>query len=160
MDVMRLTVIDGHGTVSFVAHSSAATALAASCAADPTSLDEFLRISQQYDRGLRAKVLNGLEVFDRHNRATDLRVIHGLLATLPGKDLPVFRVMDAVTLQASLEPVRVGVVLFNLADKRIVQIQNTEAPLARMGDVNYHNGKFLSMRRFEYSLPGHWSLVP
>ena len=160
MDVMRLTVIDAQGTVSFVARTSAARALAAACAADPSSLDDLLRAVERYDRGLRAMVLDGLAVFDRHNRAADLRIIHGLLVTLPAREAPVFRVLDAVTLQASLEPVRAGVVLYNLLDRRIVQIQNTEEPLARAGQVNYHTGQFLSTRRFEYTLPDYWQIVP
>ena len=160
MDVMRLTVVDSQGTVSFIAHSSAAVALTASCAGDPTTLDELLTTSQRYDRGLRGRVLEGLEVFDRHNRADDLRIIHGLLATLPPRDLPVFRVLDPVTRQASLESVRAGVVLYNLVGKRIVQIQNTYEPLARMGEVNYHNGRFLSIHQEPYELPPHWSIVP
>ncbi|GAC1451580.1 MAG: hypothetical protein PVSMB4_11530 [Ktedonobacterales bacterium] len=160
LDVMRLTVIDARGTVSFVAHTSAAVALTAACATDPVSLDDLLSASLRYDRRLRDTVLEGLAVFDRHNHAQDLRVIHGLLATLPGRDMPVFRVLDDVTRQVSLEPVRAGVVLFNLLDKRIVQIQNTYEPLLRAGEVNYHNGRFLSRRLFAYELPARWSIVP
>ena len=55
---------------------------------------------------------------------------------------------------------RAGVVLFNLPRKRIVQISNTDEPLARAGEVNYHNGKFLSIRVFDYELPPEWSIVP
>jgi hypothetical protein len=160
VDVMRLTVIDALGTVSFVAHSSAAVALTASCAEDPDSLEELLTASQRYDQGLRQRVLDGLAVFDRHNRAGDLRVIHGLLATLPARESPAFRVLDDVTRQASLQSVRAGVVLFNLIGKRIVQIENTYEPLQRIGEVNYHNGRFLSIRQFSYELPEHWSIVP
>jgi hypothetical protein len=160
VDVMRLTVVDSMGTVSFVAHSSAALALTAACAEDPASLDELLAASQRYDQALSHQVLEGLAVFDRHNDAGDLRVIQGLLATLPPRDVPVFRVLDDVTRQASLDPVRAGIVLYNLLRKRIVQIQNTYEPLARTGEVHYHNGRFLSVRLLPYELPSHWSIVP
>jgi hypothetical protein len=160
VDVMRMTVVDPTGTVSFVAHSSAAHALTAACAEDPASLDELLAASQKYDRALRNRVLEGLEVFDRHNNASNLAIIHGLLATLPPREVPVFRVLDAVTRQASLDSVRAGIIIFNLIDKRIVQIENTYEPLSRQGEVNYHNGKFLSIRQLEYRLPPHWSIVP
>lgn len=160
VDVMRMTVVDSTGTVSFVAHSSAAHALTAACAEDPASLDGLLTATQKYDRALRGRVLEGLEVFDRHNRLDNLAIIHGLLATLPPREVPVFRVLDAITRQASLDSVRAGLILFNLIDKRIVQIENTYEPLARQGEVNYHNGKFLSIRQLEYRLPPHWSIVP
>lgn len=160
MDVMRLTVVDPSGTVSFVAHSSAALALTAACAGDPPTLDELLTASQRFDRGLRGRVLEALEIFDRHNNLRNLRIIHGLLATLPPRDVPAFRVLDDITRQASLHPVRAGVVLYNLTKSRIVQIENTYEPLVRAGEVNYHNGRFLSIRLLKYELPAHWSIVP
>jgi hypothetical protein len=56
--------------------------------------------------------------------------------------------------------VRAGVVIFNLRAKRIVQIENTYDPLTRAGEVNYHNGHFLSKRLLSYELPSTWSIVP
>jgi hypothetical protein len=69
-------------------------------------------------------------------------------------------VLDTVTREASLRPVRAGVVLFNLPAKRIVQIENTYEPLTRSGEVNYHNGRFLSIRLLPYELPADWMIVP
>ena len=160
MDVMRLTVVDGGGSVSFVAHTSAAVALTAACATSPESLHDLLRAAQTYDRGLRDLVLNGLAVFDEHNVPGNLAAIHEQLRTRPPRELPVFRVLDETTREASLRPVRAGVILFNLPAKRIVQIANTDETLDRAGKVNYHNGRFLSIREFEYELPAEWSIVP
>lgn len=157
---MRITVVDSQGTVSFIAHSSAVVALTAACAANPESLGDLLDHSKKYDRGLRDLVINGLAVFDEHNLPTDTRAIQHQLETLPPREIPVFRVLDEKTREASLQPVRAGVVLFNLRQKRIVQISNTDEPLARSGAVNYHNGKFLSIRVFDYELPPEWSIVP
>lgn len=160
MDVMRLTVIDRAGTASFVAHSSAALALTAACATSPETLDDLLEASQRFDRGLRAMVLRGLTIFDEHNLPDQLDAIHRQLAELSPRDIPPFRVFDAITLEASLRPVRAGVVLYNLPARRIVQIENTYEPLSRVGEVNYHNGKFLSIRLLPYELPPAWSIVP
>ena len=160
MDVMRLTVIDGAGTASFIAHSSAALALTAACSTNPATLDELLTASQRYDRGLRSLVVRGLTIFDEHNLPDQLDAIHRQLAELPPREIPPFRVFDAITLEASLRPVRAGVVLYNLPAHRIVQIENTYEPLARAGEVNYHNGKFLSIRLLPYELPPAWSIVP
>ena len=157
---MRLTVVDGRGTVSFVAHSSAAVALTAACAENPDTLQDLMTSSRKYDRGLADLVLNGLAVFDEHNVPDNVRAIHEQLRTLPPRDVPVFRVLDDVTREASLQPVRAGIILFNLLRKRIVQITNTYEPLARAGEVNYHNGRFLSRRVLDYELPPEWSIVP
>ena len=159
-DVMRFTVLDQQGTVSFVVHSSALTALVAACANDPSSLRELLDASQRYDRTLRDYVLNGLAVFDEHNLPDDHEAIHQQLDTLPAQETPVFRVVDERTRDVSLESVKAGVVLFNLPRKRIVQIQNMYDTIERAGTVNYHNGRFLSRREFEYELPPSWSIVP
>lgn len=160
VDVMRFTVVDPQGTVSFVAHTSAAVALTASCAHDPATLTDLLTVSKKYDRGLYDIVTNGLSVFDEHNVPGDTRAIAAQLTQLPPRETPVFRVLDEQTREASLRPVRAGAILFNLVRKRIVQITNTDEVLARSGEVNYHNGKFLSRRVFDYELPPHWSIVP
>ena len=160
LDAIRLTVVDGEGTVSFVAHASAAVALTAACSHNPTTLRELLDASQRYDRALRENVLNGLAVFDEHNLPDDLSDIHTRLDQLPPRKTPVFRVLDSVTREASLRPVRSGAVLYNLPARRIVQIENTYEPLARSGEVNYHNGRFLSIRLLPYELPADWMIVP
>lgn len=160
MDVMRLTVVDGNGAVSFVAHTSAAVALTAACSSDPTTLDDLLQAARTYDRALPEIVNSGLAVFDEHNLPGNTDRIHQQLATLPPRETPVFRVLDERTRDASLQPVRAGIILFNLMQKRIVQIANTDETLTRSGEVNFHNGKFLSRRIFEYTLPPQWSIVP
>jgi hypothetical protein len=146
VDVMRLTIVDRNGTVSFVAHTSAAVALTAACSHDPETIDDLLTVAQRYDRALPPP--------------GDTARIHQQLASLPPRDTPVFRVLDERTRDASLQPVRAGVVLFNLVGKRIVQIANTDEELSRAGEVNFHNGKFLSRRVFDYQLPPQWSIVP
>jgi len=157
---MRFTVLDEQGTISFVAHSSALTALVAACAEDPATLRELLEATKRYDRSLRDYVLNGLAVFDEYNVPENPQAIHDQLDTLPAPETPVFRVVDERTRDASLESVKAGVVLFNLPRKRIVQIQNMYDTIERAGKVNYHNGRFLSRREFEYELPSSWSIVP
>lgn len=160
LDDIRLTVVDTAGTVSFVAHASAAVALAAACASDPTTLRELLDASVTYDRDLRQKVLNGLAVFDEHNLPDNLADIHERLETAAPRETPPFRVLDPITREASLRPVRSGVILYNLPARRIVQIENTYEPLASSGEVNYHNGRYLSIRLVPYTLSPDWTIVP
>src|SRR5262249_10482257 len=110
-DVIRLTVVDERGTVSFIAHWAAASSLTAACSHDPATLSELLAASQRYDRGLRDLVTNGLAVFDEHNLPGDMRSIHEQLKSLPPRKTPVFRVLDEVTRDVSVTPVRAGVVI-------------------------------------------------
>ncbi len=160
IDEIRLTVVDPEGTVSFITHASAVVALTAACSHNPTTLRELLDASQRYDRALRDTVVNGLSVFDEHNTPSELSDIHTQLEQLEPNKAPVFRVLDPVTREASLRPVRTGVVLFNLTARRIVQIENRYEPLVPSGEVNYHNGRFLSIRLLPYKLSDDWTIVP
>jgi len=159
VDVMRFTIVDERGTVSFVTHSSAVLALLAACSHDPHSLEQLLDAVHHYDRSVRSYVLNGLAVFDEHNVPGDARTIHQQLASLPAPETPVFRVVDELTREQSLQSVKAGIVLFNLPKKRIIQIQNSYE-LPRSGTVNFHNGRFLSRHMLSYELPPSWSIVP
>lgn len=160
LDDIRLTVVDGAGTVSFVAHASASQALAAACASEPATLRELLDASTTYDRKLRDNVLADLAVFDEHNVADNLTDIHLRLDTLAPRQVRAFRVLDPITREASLNPVRSGVILYNLPAHRIVQIENTYQPIRPSGHVNYHNGQFLSVRLIPYELSPDWMIVP
>ncbi|MBV9280502.1 MAG: hypothetical protein JOZ41_10510, partial [Chloroflexi bacterium] len=75
-------------------------------------------------------------------------------------DEPVFRVVDDVTRQRSLDPTRTGLLIFNLKDRRIVQVINQFYEVERSGEVHLHNGERYSRRTVTYSLPESWSIVP
>src|SRR5436305_9375403 len=79
MFVMRFTVIDPSGTVSFVAPCNALKALVAACANYPTDLESLLTTSSQYDTDLKDSVLNGLAIFDEHNAQGKYEQIHNML---------------------------------------------------------------------------------
>jgi len=69
-------------------------------------------------------------------------------------------VIDERTREASLQPVKAGVVLFNLVAKRIVQVQNTYRAITRTGRQRIFDGQRLTDRVFSYRLPGEWAIVP
>ncbi len=48
MNLIRCTIVDRQGAVSFVAHGDALPALVAACAAGPTDLEELLVLSEPY----------------------------------------------------------------------------------------------------------------
>jgi len=162
-DVMRFTVVDTTGTVIFVAPCRTMEALVAACTAAPESLERLLEIASRFVPELRDRVLSGLAVFDEHNSRTNPASIHAALELLKPADLPVFRVIDDRTRQASLQPARAGVIVFNLKSKRIVQIHNTYTEIKRTGRIRLPRAEGAptrSARVLEYRLPSDWSLVP
>jgi hypothetical protein len=67
VNVIRCTVVDGRGAVSFIVHGDALPALAASCSTNPANLEEFLEQAEPYYHNLRDYVLNGLAIFEERN---------------------------------------------------------------------------------------------
>ncbi len=160
MNVMRYTIVDQRGSVSFVADCDTLVALVAGCCAGPHSLAELLSAAGKFDRRLREYVSSGLAIFDEHNSPENPYAIHGALDFCPPGEVPVFRVIDERTRQASLQPVKAGLIIFNLLDRRIVQVMNAYSEIRRKGRVRVHDGRRLTSEVYSYELPHDWRLVP
>lgn len=160
MQLMRFTIVDLAGAITFVGPCHALETLVAACARQPVSLAELLDAAAVFDPSLREAISSGLAVFDEHNTRDDFANILAGLDTLSPADLPVMRVLDPRTREASLSPVKAGVVVFNLKDKRIIQIHNTYAEIRRRGQVRIVEGGRPTNRVRRYELPADWSLVP
>lgn len=157
---MRCTVIDSSGGVSFVTHGDALPALVAACSESPASVDEFLTGVERYYSTLSDYVQAGLAVFDEHNTSGHYDEIHRTLTRIPRHKQPVFRVVDDLTREASLRPVKAGAVIFNLSAKRIVQMVNSYKEITRTGKGRIFDGDRHTDRTFRYRLPEEWALVP
>jgi hypothetical protein len=160
MNVIRCTVVDRKGAVSFVAHGDALPALVAACASGPAGLSDLLDLSESYYAGLREYVDSGLAVFDELNLPGRYGAIHRELSGRKAYQQPVLRVVDSVTREASLTPVGAGAVIFNLAAKRIVQIMNSYREIRRSGRARIFDGRAHTETVFSYELPNEWALVP
>jgi hypothetical protein len=160
MNIMRYTIVDEEGTVSFIAPCESLLPLVAGCARDPRSLADLLDIADEYNSGMRESVLCGLAVFDEHNTRDSHQAIHSALDYCRPHELPVFRVVDGRTREASLTPVHAGAVIFNLRAKRIVQIQNSYAEIQRRGRSRAARPASPERRLIRYELPRYWALVP
>jgi len=157
---MRFTIVDHGGTISFVGDGFLMLPLVAVCASNPRSLVEMLARVDQIDRRLRDRILAGLAVFDEHNVENNYDAIHRELEASKNAEEPVFRVVDDVTRERSLEPTRTGLIIFNLKDRRIVEVINQFYAVERRGEVHLHNGERYSRRTVAYKLPESWSIVP
>ena len=160
MNFIRCTIVDRQGVVSFVAHGDALPALVAACAAGPTDHEELLALSEPYYRSLREYVNAGLAVFDELNLPGRYCAIHETLRRTPPHDQPVLRVVDGVTREASLRPVKAGAIIFNLRARRIVQLMNSYREIRRSGHAHIFDGSGYTETVFSYRLPKEWALVP
>lgn len=157
---MRFTIVDGSGTISFVDDGFLMLPLVAACATNPGTLPQMLKRVDDIDRRLRNRILHGLAIFDEHNVEGDYAAIHAALERPEAEREPVFRVVDDLTRQRSLEPTRTGLIIFNLKDHRIVQVLNHFYAVERSGEVHLHTGSRYSRRTITYELPESWSIVP
>src|SRR4051794_4745306 len=109
MFVMRFTIIDQAGTVSFVAPCNVLKALVAACSKYPTTVNELLEASVRYDDDIQGRVLNSLAIFDEHNSEGCYEQIHSIIDHAgeqhTEQNIPAFRVVDEKTREASLQPV-------------------------------------------------------
>lgn len=160
MNVMRYTIVDGKGAVSFVAPCEVLKVLVAGCCANPPDLDDLLSAAERLDAGLPEYVYSGLAVFDEHNLDGNHNAIHRDLADRKPHNTPVFRVVDDITREASLRPVKAGLIIFNLLERRIVQVQNTYDEIRRAGSVRVRDTVKSTMRVHRYRLPADWAIVP
>lgn len=160
MNLIRCTIVDDKGAVSFVAHCDALPALVAACAANPDSLEALLDLSEPYYRNLKDYVDSGLAVFDELNVRGRYGAIHRALRGSPAQSQPVFRVVDTYTREVSLRPVKAGAIIFNLWAKRIVQLMNSYREIRRSGHWRIFDGSTYTETIFSYRLPKDWALVP
>ena len=160
MNVLRCTVIDRTGGISFLTHGDSLPALVAACSDSPGTVEEFLSGVDPFYRSLADYVRDGLAVFDEHNLGGHYEEIHHMLTRIPRHKQPVFRVVDDLTREASLRPVKAGAVIFNLKEKRIVQMVNSYKEIRRSGRGRIFDGARHTDTIFQYRLPEEWALVP
>ena len=160
MNLLRLTIIDASGGISFVAHGEALPALLKSCATDPPTTSELIARAEPYYHGLQERVENGLAMFDERNAPGHHEAIHAALAQARPDESPLFRIVDDVTREASLRPVKAGAVIFNLMDRRIITLQNGYQEITRTGRGEVFDGERMTGASFTYRLPRTWALVP
>jgi hypothetical protein len=160
MNLLRMTLIDANGGISFVMHGEALPALLKSCATGPRTIEELLERAEPYYQGLRERVENGIAMFDERNAAGRYDAIHRALELARPEESPLFRVVDEITREASLRPVKAGAIIFNLMDRRIIQLQNAYREIRRQGRGTVWDGERMTNTPFTYRLGQDWALVP
>lgn len=116
----------------------------------------------KYDPDMRDYVLGGIHAFDEHNLPGEYSAIHQRISETAQEShtTPPFRVVDEVTRLTSLEPVRSGLVLFNLKNNRIVQVANTYENVRREDRGRIRKSGHPTGQFYSYQLPANWQIVP
>lgn len=155
----RFTVIDREGTVSFLGPGHGLKVFAAACSRGATDYRGLLELAAEYDPTWTTEVRHGLRIFDEHNTPRSTEAFAAVVREVKEASIP-FRVLDSETRTHSMRPSKSGLVLFNLKDKRIVQVQNSYADLRRQGRSRIRSGGRPTRSMFYYQLPDSWQLVP
>lgn len=156
-DRFRLNIIDPASSVSFLGPAHAAKAVAAACSHGSLTWQDILSRTQRYDAEWTAEVRRGILSFEEHHVPGDDPVP----PVEPGFDaLSPFRIWDVETRQASLNPGRLGLVIFNLKEQRIIQVQNNYSDLQRQGRGRIRLDGRPTPALYHYRLPEDWAILP
>ncbi len=156
----RFTIIDRAGTISFLGPGHGLKVFAAACSRGAEDYRALLALAAEYDPAWTSEIRRGISIFDEHNTATTTEAFTAQIRSNDEEPTVPFRVLDSETRARSMQPSKSGLVLFNLKDKRIVQVQNSYAELRRQGRGRIRSDGRPTRSLFYYSLPDSWRLVP
>jgi hypothetical protein len=156
----RFTVIDRDGTVSFLGPGHGLKVFAAACSRGAEDYRALLALAAEYDPAWTSEIRRGINIFDEHNTSLTTEAFAAQVQRSGGEPTTPFRVLDSETRARSMQPSKSGLVLFNLKDKRIVQVQNSYADLRRQGRGRIRSNGRPTRSLFYYRLPDSWQLVP
>ncbi|MGH9175559.1 MAG: hypothetical protein ACRD1H_14435, partial [Vicinamibacterales bacterium] len=134
--------------------------LVAACAKGPRTVRDLLEFARRYDERFATDVINGLAIFDEHNVRENTQSIELHLQRTPTDAWPPFRVYNDSTRRASTQPGRAGLIVINLAAKRIIQVQNSYGEIQRKDRGRIRSEGEPTRILFHYDLPQDWALVP
>ena len=154
----RINLIDHRSTVSLLAPPPGPKMITAVAGLDFERTSDLLDAVAGMDSMWIQNVQAQLALFDEFN----VDVLDGdweaIIQRADSAVHPAFRVIDPITRARSLERSSLGLIVFNLKARRIIQVQNDWDELQREGKGRYWvDGE---ERGFSYSLPDAWSLVP
>jgi len=156
----RCNVIDDNGTVSVIAPPHGPKVIAAAIAMGSRTFAEIIRHARTFDAEWAGLLQRGLLVFDEHNVEETGPAFASQEVPGKGVQLVVFRVIDAITRKHSLIPSDLGLMVFNLKERRIIQVHNSYDDLKRSDRGRVRVNGEPTARLFHYELPADWAIVP
>jgi len=156
----RCNVIDDRGTVSFLAPAHGLKVLAAALSHGADDFQQLMQLARPYDAEWADGVRRDLHVFDEHNVDGVATAFEAAVEAGDERTHRTFRVIDGLTRQRSMEPARLGLVVFNFKEHRIIQIHNNYDDLDRKGRGRVRADGRPTNTLFYYELPAEWAIVP
>ena len=156
----RINLIDDRGTISLLAPPHGPKMLTAVAGLGLETSRHMLNAVAKMDAEWIRQVQSQIAMFDEFNVDT---LDSGWQEMVQEEDNivhPAFRVIDGVTRSRSLVPGSLGLIVFNMKQRRIIQVHNSWDELSRTGEGRYRVDGDPEERKFTYALPETWSLVP
>ena len=142
---MRFTIIDDAGAVTFTAPPHVRKMLAAAASRGPVTADELLRLAEEYDPQFFGQLL-----------ASSSRSENGAGPAKSG----LLAVDGDESRRQSMAPAPLGLLVFNLPARRIVQVQNSYGDLQRKDRGRLRRDGRPVRAYYRYAFPDDWSIVP
>jgi hypothetical protein len=152
--------IDERGTISLLTPPHGPKMLTAVAGLGLESARDMLEAVRSMDADWIRQVQSQLAMFDEFNVDS---LDDGWREMIDEADTivhPAFRVIEGVTRSRSLVPGSLGLIVFNLKQRRIIQVHNSWDELERSGEGRYRVEGDTEEHKYSYSLPETWSLVP
>jgi hypothetical protein len=157
---IRFTVIDEEGGISFCGPGHGIKMVTAATSRGAENHRDLLDELRALDECFADSVFRGLTIFDEHClRARPETVADWTSRRTNFAEVP-FRVLDGVTRRASLDPNRLGLLIFNLNERRIIQVQNSYGAIQRCDRGRIRDRGRPTGRFYHYQLPDSWEIVP
>lgn len=156
----RVNLIDERGTISLLSPSHGPKMLTAVAGMGLESSRAMLESVAAMDSDWIRQVQSQLALFSEFNVDSLDEGWREMIEEEDSMVHPAFRVIEGVTRSRSLLPGGLGLIVFNLKQRRIIQVQNAWDELERTGEGRYRIDGNIDDRMYSYSLPETWSLVP
>lgn len=156
----RINLIDTRGTLSLLAPAHGPKMLTAVAGLEFDMARDMLQAVTHLDSDWISQVQASLSLFDEFNLDELDAAWKDMIEAGDSAVHPPFRVIDPVTRARSLQPSSLGLIVFNLKARRIIQVHNSGVDLEREGEGRYREDGRPLDRLYSYTLPPNWSLVP
>lgn len=158
--LFRINIVDERGVTSFLGPAHGPKVMTAAAAHSPATAHDMLALAKVNDKSWITRVMSELARFDEHNVDEIDARFREEIESQNDHDHRAFRVLDRPSRQRSLVPGKLGLVMFNLRDQRIVQVENYSDDVRRKDRGRIRIDGKASGLLFHYELPESWTVVP